>query len=335
MSAQSRPARKIAVEEAFATQPQMQALKKAADAYDGGVDADLVLAKHQTAGGEMTISLLDVEGRRLELMDEAGIDMALLLLTAPGVQPFDAEEGVDIARRANDEIAAAVARHPTRFAALTAIAPQAPAEAAKEIERGMRELGMKGVVINSHTNGEYLCEDKYAPILEAAEALDAPIYIHPRAPIPDMAKAYLPDNLSHAIWGFQAETGLHGLRLITGGVFDRFPKLKIVLGHAGEGLPFWLDRIDYMHAKPRGRRVLKHTPGHYIRNNFWVTTSGMNWNNQIKFLIDQLGSDRIMFAADYPYQIMKEETACLDAAPISEADREAIYCRTAEAVFKL
>lgn len=335
MSAQNRPARKIAVEEAFSIPAHMDELKRAADAYTGTEDGDLLLAKRQTGGGEMTKSLLDLDGRRLELMDEAGIDLALLLITAPGVQAFSSQDGVRIARQVNDTMAELVSRHPTRFAALAAVAPQAAAEAAKEIERAMTTLGMKGVVINSHTNGEYLSEEKYWPLLEAAEAHDAPIYIHPRSPIPDMAKAYLPDNLSHAIYGFQAETGLHGLRLITGGIFDRFPKLQIVLGHAGEGLPFWLDRIDYMYAKPRGRRVLKHRPSDYFMNNFSVTTSGMNWHAQIRYLIEKLGSDHVMFAADYPYQIMLEEVAQLDSAPIGDADRENIYCRTAERVFKL
>jgi len=330
----ARPFRKIAVEEAFSTPEHMAELKRLVDTHPD-YHPDLVLAKVQVAGSPMTQRLLDLEDERIRLMDEAGIDLALLLLTAPGVQMTEPKAAADLSRRINDGIAETVTRHPDRLAALTVVAPQAPEAAAREIERGMKTLAMKGVVVNSHTDGEYLCEPKYAPLLAAAEEFGAPIYIHPRAPIPAMSEAYRPDNLQHAIWGFQAETGLHALRLITSGVFDRFPKLQIVIGHAGEGLPYWLDRIDFMHALPRGRPELEHKPSHYFLNNFSVTTSGMNWPENVLFLVRRLGADRVMFAADYPYQVMKDEVALMDAAPIGDEEREQIYCRTAERVFRL
>ncbi len=334
MSIRGDGIKRIAVEEAFAVAEQIEELARLAETTPG-YDPDLMLAKRQTDGGPTTKSLLDLEGDRLQLMDEAGLDLTLLLLTAPGIQMFAPDMAVEMATRTNDMLAALVGRHPTRFAALAAVAPQEPEAAAREIERAMTKLGHHGVVINSHTGGEYLDEEKFWPILEAAEAHDAPIYIHPRAPIPLMAQAFRKNHLEHAIYGFQVETGLHGLRLITSGIFDRFPKLKIVLGHAGEGLPFWIDRIDYMHAKPRGRPTLKAPPSHYLRENFYFTTSGMNWHKQVRFLVDAAGADRVMFAADYPYQKMAEEVALMDTAPISDAERRQVYATTAEKVFKL
>jgi 5-carboxyvanillate decarboxylase len=326
--------RRIAVEEAFAFPAQLEELARLAEA-NTEYHPDLALAKRQTAGGAMTASLLDLEGDRLRLMDEARVDMALLLLTAPGLQLFEPGLGASMAKEINDMLAALVVRHPTRFAALAAVAPQAPAEAAREIERAMTKLGHRGIVINSHTDGEYLDEEKYWPILEAAEAFGAPIYIHPRAFTPAIAQAYRRNGLEHAIWGFQAETGLHGLRLITSGIFDRFPKLRIVLGHAGEGLPFWIDRVDYMHAKPRGRPELKQKPSHYLRENFYCTTSGMNWHRSVRFLVDAMGADRVMFAADYPYQHMHEEVALMNTAPLTDEELRKVYSGTAQAVFGL
>jgi predicted TIM-barrel fold metal-dependent hydrolase len=153
-----------------------------------------------------------------------------------------------------------------------------------------------------------------------------------------MAKAYRADHLEHAIWGYQAETGLHGLRLITGGVFDRFPKLQVVLGHMGEGIPYWLYRLDFMYGRVKidfGRRKLKLTPSEYFKRNFYITTSGMNWEPTLKFCIEALGADRIMWAIDYPYQDHPDAVEFMDAARISEKDKQAIYHGNAERVFKI
>jgi predicted TIM-barrel fold metal-dependent hydrolase len=153
-----------------------------------------------------------------------------------------------------------------------------------------------------------------------------------------MAKAYRADHLEHAIWGYQAETGLHGLRLITGGVFDQFPKLQVVLGHMGEGIPYWLYRLDFMYGRVKidfGRRKLKLTPSEYFERNFYITTSGMNWEPTLKFCIEALGADRIMWAIDYPYQDHPDAVEFMDAARISEKDKQAIYHGNAERVFKI
>ncbi len=159
-------------------------------------------------------------------MDDTGIDMQILSLTSPGVQVFDAATANALARDANDELAAAIASHPDRYAGLAAAAPQDPAAAAKEIERGVRKLGLRGVILNSHTQGEYLDDPKFWPIFEACEALDVPIYLHPNSPPKAMIAPFLEAGLDGAIYGFGVETGLHLLRIIVAGVFDRFPELQ-------------------------------------------------------------------------------------------------------------
>ena len=188
--------------------------------------------------------LVDVDAKRLAHMDAAGIDKAVLSLTSPGVQVMDKDMAVGFAAFANDWLADAVNRHPDRYVGLAACAPQDPAAAAREIERGVTKLGMRGVIINSHTLGEYMDDQKFWPIFEAAEALDVPIYIHPNTPNRMMYPPLAEAGLDGAIYGFSVETGMHILRIITSGAFDRFPKLQIVIGHVGESLPFTLSRID-------------------------------------------------------------------------------------------
>lgn len=324
----------IATEEAFAIPEQLDAMRKIA-AETGEYDADLFLWRFTLAGGVLHDRLLDLDDERIRIMDQAGIDMQLLLLTSTGVQMFEADQAVEIASIANDRLAEAIARHPTRFAGLATIAPQDPARAVKEIERAVNKLKLNGIVINSHTNGEYLSERKYWPILEAASALEVPIYIHPRAPGPSYISAFKTDHLEHAIWGYQAETGLHGLRLITGGVFDQFPNLKIVLGHMGEGIPYWLYRIDYCHGgRPLiDRPKLKQKPSDYFKQNFVVTTSGVNWSPPLEFCLSVLGADNVMFAVDYPYQETTEAIEFLHSAPISEENKKKLAYENAIRVF--
>jgi 5-carboxyvanillate decarboxylase len=192
--------------------------------------------------------LQDLGELRLADMDAAGIDRQIVSLTAPGTQILSRGDGIAIAALANDQLAQACRRYPQRFSGLTAIAPQDPQQAAKEIERGHAELGFSGVIINAHTHGEYLDDQKFWPIFEAAEALDTPIYLHPSTPPKDMIGPLLAAGLDGAIYGFAVDTGMHVLRIITAGVFDRFPRLRLVVGHLGEALPFWLYRLDYMHA---------------------------------------------------------------------------------------
>jgi 5-carboxyvanillate decarboxylase len=191
--------------------------------------------------------LQDIGARRIADMDATGIAMHILSLTSPGVQVFDAATAVAFAKNANDQLADAVRRHPTRFAGLAAVAPQNPKEAAKELERGVRTLGLKGAILNSHTLGEYLDDPKFWEIFAAAEAMEVPLYLHPNSPSAGLIQPLLQRGLDGAIYGFGVDTGMHLLSIITSGALDRFPKLKIVVGHLGEALPFWLYRLDYMH----------------------------------------------------------------------------------------
>lgn len=274
-------------------------------------------------------------------MDSCGIAKQLVFLTAPGVQVFDASLGASLAKEANDQLAGKISLHPDRYAGLAAIAPQDARNAVKELQRAVKILGLKGAVINSHTQGEYLDEPKYWEIFEAAEALGVPLYLHPNTPPPAMIGPFLPRGLDGAIYGFAVETALHMLRIVVAGVFDRFPKLKIVLGHLGEGLPFWLFRIDFMHrsmvAAKRypGAQPLKRKPSDYLKQNVWVTTSGMQWQPAILFALSVLGPDRVMYAMDYPYQFVPEEVKVTDELPISEEDKRKLYQLNAERVFDL
>jgi len=328
--------RRIATEEAFATPEQMQAIERAI--AGGARDADSpfwsMMAQGQNPFAQRVMrQLLDVEGERLEIMDAHGVDMHVLALTSPGVQTLPAQEAVGVAERGNDLLAELIKRHPTRFAGLATIAPQAPEAAAREIERAVTKLGLNGVMINSHTANEYLDEEKFLPIFEAAHHLGTPIYIHPRAPSAGMAEPYLKYGLETAIWGYGAETGLHGVRLLVSGLLDRFPKLKIILGHMGEGIPFWLWRVDYMHRHGTSRAKLQRTMTEYFRENFVITTSGMQSPEVLRFCMELLSSRNIMWAIDYPYQETPGAADFIEAAGVPEADRENIFHRNAERIF--
>ena len=285
--------------------------------------------------------ITDLGDQRIRHMDERGIDKQVLFLTSPGVQVMPTAEAVAYAARANDELSEGCAKHPDRLAGLGAVAPQDPAAAAKEIDRCINKLGMHGVVINSHTFGEYLDDEKFWPILEAAEACDTPIYLHPQVPHKAMIGPFLDRGLDGAIYGFGVETGLHLLRIMVSGAFDRFPKLQFVVGHAGEALPFWMYRLDYMHrAGVNSKRYVGMPPtqrkiSEYLRENVCVTTSGMAWGPAIKFCQEVLGVDRVMYAMDYPYQHGAEEVVATDNIDISPEDKKKLFQTNAERVFKL
>jgi 5-carboxyvanillate decarboxylase len=290
---------------------------------------------------EVISRMTDLGEIRLRDMDETGISKQVLSLTAPGVQVFDAADAVELARCSNDFMVDAIRRHPDRFAGLAAVAPQDPAAAAKELERGVKILGLKGAIVNSHTRGEYLDDQKFWPIFEAAEALRVPVYIHPNTPPPAMIGPFIERGLDGAIFGFAVETGLHILRIIVSGVFDRFPNLTIIIGHLGEGLPYWLSRIDFMHSRMVAAnryasvRKLERKPSDYVRENICVTTSGMAWEPPILYAQSVLGADRVMYAMDYPYQFVPEEVLVTDNLPISDGDKLKLYQTNAERVFAL
>lgn len=338
--------RRIATEEAWAPPELFRQYRKLLDSRaldDPGFNTmwGFYLGSPSERARSIIEKIQDLGEQRIRDMDATGIDVQLLMLTSPGVQVFDAPTAVALARDSNDQLADAVRRYPTRYAGMAAIAPQDPQAAAKELERGVRELGFKGGVINDHTLGEYLDDPKYWDIFAAAEALDVPIYIHPNTPPKSMIGPFLESGLDGAIYGFAVETGLHALRLIVKGVFDRFPKLQIVLGHTGEALPFWLYRIDYMHRatvlskRYESVKPLEKKPSDYLRENFYVTNSGVAWEPAIRFCQSVLGVDRVLYAMDYPYQFVADEVRTLDAMDMPEEDKKKFFQLNAERVFRL
>ena len=337
--------RRIATEEAFATRWQIESFRKLlADGYDDPGFKSLwgfYLGSDSPRARFIIERLQNLGPERIADMDASGIDMQVLSLTSPGVQVFDAATANALAASSNDELAAAIARYPTRFVGLAAAAPQDPPAAAKEIERGVRKLGLRGVIINSHTEGQRLDNPRFWDIFAAAEALDVPIYLHPNAPPRDMIAPYLEAGLDGAVFGFQAETGLHMLRIIVAGVFDEFPKLKMIVGHCGEALPFWLYRIDYMHraAVAANRhphlRKLKRTPGEYLRDNVYVTNSGVAWAPAIMLCHQVMGPEHTLYAMDYPYQYLPSEVTVSDELPMSDADKMKYFQTNAERLFKI
>ncbi len=291
-------------------------------------------------GTRVVERLEDLDAGRLAAMDMAGIDLQVLSQTQPGVEELDADAAVPLASEANDVLADAIARHPDRFSGFAALPTPAPDAAAGELERAVTKLGLRGALINGRTNGRFLDDTFFWPIFECAEHLGVPIYLHPALPPAAVREACyegLPPSASHwlstAAWGWHVDTGLHALRLIAAGVFDRFPKLQIVIGHMGEAIPFMLERTSMTLAK----RVtgLQREVKDYFVENFYVTTSGFFSTAPLLCLLLVVGADRVIFAVDYPYSSNEEGRAFLESAPLSPADREKIAHSNAERLLGL
>ncbi len=330
--------RTITLEEHYATPAFMEGpghqLKEQAQAAH---------AHPQVAAGfaQLLDRLCDLSDRRIADMDAAGIDVQVLSLTSPGVEQLDATEAVALAREANDHLAEAVRRHPSRFAGFAALPTVAPDTAAAELERTVHEYGFKGALINGHSRGRYLDDPFFWPILERAEALQVPLYLHPTPPPqPVIATSYVGNyapevtaGLSTAAWGWHIETAIHVLRLILSGAFDRYPRLQLVIGHLGETLPFMLPRLDL--GLPPQVTKLDRPIGAYLRENLHYTFSGFNYIPAFLDLLLQVGVDRIMFSADYPYSSMVQARTFLDQLPVSPADKEQIAHGNAERLLRL
>lgn len=336
--------RKIATEEAFAT-PELAAAWKEISRSAPSTNLDIPFVKSifdspepGSLRDQFRTALLDIEEERLRTMDAAGVDMHLLSVTIPGVQMFDADSATDHAIRANNYLAEAISRHPTRFAGLACFAPQSPSRAAREMERAITQLKLNGFIVNSHTNNEYLDDPKFWAVFEAAQALDRPIYIHPRSPSDGMAEPFRQYNIAGSMWGYAAETGTHALRLILSGLFDQFPRLRVVLGHMGEAIPYWLTRIDFMQARRTVEgmaKKLKLTPSEYFRRNFAITTSGVESHDVLDFVIKVVGIENVMWAIDYPYQPTGPAVSFMDSAPLSPVNKAMVYHRNAERIFHI
>ncbi len=281
--------------------------------------------------------LADLTELRLADMDANGIDVQVLSLSTPGLEVIeDPAEAVAAARLVNDHLAKAVAEHPTRFAGLAALPLQDPQAAVVELRRAVEELGLKGVLQNDHVRGQYLDEPQFRPVWAELERLGVTLYLHPAAvPADDWRVFEGYTVLSGPTWGWTATVGAHALRVIYSGVFDEFPGASLTLGHMGELLPFQMARLDsrYEHVEPEHRTL--QLPSYYVRNNVYVSTSGVMSHAALLGATHAVGIDRVLFAVDYPFESTAEAAEFLRTAPYAPADLERIAHGNAERVLKL
>jgi uncharacterized protein len=303
----------------------------------------------QTGGGMVRLlgqrlddELRDLGDLRLRAMDDAGIDLQVISHTAPAAQPLEPAEAVKRAREANDQLAAAVRANPGRFAGFATLPTSDPAASADELERTVSEHNFVGAMVNSTigTNGAFLDDPRFEPLLDRAERLGVPIYLHPSMPPENLREILyggLPQPaatlLSSGAFGWHAELGIHVLRLVIAGVFDRHPGLRVVVGHCGEMLPFMLARADeFLRPEWTG---LAGPPSDYLLRNVWVTTSGLFSLPPLLCTVQVFGVDRVMFSVDYPYSGNASGRALIDKLPLSPADREKIIGGNAERLLGL
>ncbi|WP_079989448.1 amidohydrolase family protein [Candidatus Protochlamydia phocaeensis] len=280
--------------------------------------------------------LSDFEDLRLKAMDNAGISISVLSLTDPGVQREpDAALAVRLARKANDALAGQIQKHPTRFRGFAHLALQDPPAAAAELERCVRDLHFVGALINGQTNGHYLDEEPYYPFWERVQELDVPIYLHPgnAFQMPYSFKNH--PELNGAIWGWAMETGTHALRLVFSGFFDRFPSIRLILGHMGEALPYFLWRFDSRWGIMKHSIELKKPPSQYIKDHIAITISGMYANEPLLCALNALGEDSLMFSTDYPYESSQAAAQFIEQAPLKEDVRQKICYKNAERFLNL
>jgi uncharacterized protein len=282
-------------------------------------------------------AVTDLGEQRLNDMDAAGIDMQVLSHVLPTFDAIPVDRQVAIAARANDQAAAAVVANPDRFAAFAALPMGDVPAAVRELDRAVGELGFKGALVNGREGGRFLDDPELFPILERIAALNVPLYLHPGLPSEPIRREYysdLPPEVAYALaapaWGWHAETGLHLLRMIATGTFDRLPGLQIIIGHMGEMLPFMIDRIDAYLTPPSRRNGLQRSIAETFRRNVWITTSGMFSTGPLRLLIDAIGIDRVLFSVDYPFCATTQGRDFLDQLPISTNDRAKISHRNAE-----
>jgi predicted TIM-barrel fold metal-dependent hydrolase len=293
--------------------------------------------------------LTDVGPERIRRMDAAGIDLQVLSHVQPGVQTLERNTAIRLSREVNDWLGGVIQEYPTRFAGFAMLPTQSPTDAADELERTTGLLGFKGALINGHTNGRYLDEEIFSPIFERAQALDVPIYIHPTDPpqaITDIYYRNCPAMMQS--WGWQVEAGTHLLRLISSGVLDRYPNLKIIVGHMGELIPFGLKRINTAltmgnwllasqskNVEAAAPSCMQKSLYYYMRANVFITTSGVFDQAALKCAIAELGIDNILFSVDDPFGDNFEGVDFLNRARLSEEDREKLAHGNAERVLKL
>jgi hypothetical protein len=274
---------------------------------------------------------------RLRIMDEAGIDIQVLSALSNNVQDLEPAKSISVSRQINDRVAGTVASYPDRFRAFGTLPMSDPAAAVDELERCVEDLGFLGVMIHGQTRGVFLDHPSVRPILAAAARLDVPVYLHPAPPPMVVRETYysgLPEEveacLSTSGWGWHSETAMHVLRMVAAGVFEDLPKLKLIVGHMGEGLPFHLDRIEAMLSPVVSGHAV--TVVETLRRNLWLTTSGYNTATPLLCALAAFGVDRIMFSVDHPFANSEQATTFLRSAPVDEADREKLAHGTVESL---
>ncbi len=272
---------------------------------------------------------------RLPDMDANGVTMQVLSLTAPGLQVvLDPQIAVEDARLANDYLASIIAEHPQRFRGFAALPLQDPDMAAQELKRCITELRFCGALVNDTTNGRYLDDPAFTPVWKALEELEVPLYIHPGARVDSWSVLKDRPELGGAMWEWQAQVGGHALRLLTAGVFDRFPGARIILGHMGEFLPFQISRFDSRYEVLKDKK-LRRPPSEYFGDNIFITTSGVFSPAALTGAVMAVGEDAVLFAIDYPYERSKDAVHFLQTAPLSNSAREKIAWRNAERLLKI
>src|SRR5581483_8856783 len=317
---------KIAVEEHFKIEETSGSENRYPGSYWSGIPA----------------KLLDFRGARLAEMDKTGIEIEVISLNSNAVQGiFDIKKAIEVAQRANDSLAAAIAKRPDRFAGLAALPMQDPRAAADELKRCVREVKFRGALVNgfsqvgSADTAVYYDAAQYRPFWAEVERLGVPFYLHPRDQLPSRRQAYEGHPwLLGSPWGFADETAIHALRLMGCGLLDAHPKLQIVIGHLGERIPYDLWRLDHR-LKNVPNRPAKRTMTDYFRSNFHISTSGHFCTQSLVQAILTIGADRVLFAVDYPFEDHMQACAWFDAAEISEADRLKIGRTNAQKLFAL
>ena len=295
--------------------------------------------------GELRHRLLDFHDQRLRLMDASGVEIMIASLNAPAIQGIaNAGRAAEVARHANNVLADEVAKRPDRFVGIAALPMQDPELAIDELQRAIRDLGFKGALVNGYSQVQDFDKPihydlpQYRPFWRALGELDVPFYLHPRPPMPGVSPLYEGHPwLFGPTWSFAAETGLHALRLIGSGLFDELPKLKIILGHLGEGLPFYIWRIDNRNnwMKAPHKYAARKPVADYFRSNFYITTSGHFSTPALIDSIAEIGAGRVMYSVDYPFEDFSDAADWFDHAEISEEDRRAIGRTNAMRLFKL
>ncbi|MFM9967790.1 MAG: amidohydrolase family protein [Burkholderiales bacterium] len=281
--------------------------------------------------------LNDLGDLRLKHMDEAGIDVQVISHGPSSIQQLDAATCIRLATDTNNLLHSAIQKHPTRFAGFAALPTPDPKAAADELERCVAKLGFKGAMIHGRTQGKYHDDARFHPIFERAQSLDVPIYIHPGQPHEAVAAAYYDDYLkdfpalANAAWGYTIDTASQILRMILSGLFDKYPKLKIIVGHQGEGMPFLVDRVD--EAVNRGGKQVAFKE--IFCNNFWITTSGHFSTPALTCSLMEMGVERVLFSVDYPFVENVPGTKWMEGVPLSDEDKEKIFNGNAKKLLKM